>query len=400
MSDKRIRRVDLFVSSPGDLSAERREIARVADELNRMSHVRGRYHLDVHAYEEETPPLLGEAPQRSVDRFMLRPADADVFVCMLRSRMGTPVEDPATGERFDSGTAFELACALRAWRQRSRPHLLLYRCTRAAPDADAAQLASVEAFFARLEAGDGELRGLYKRFESVAELHELVFHDLDALIGRGELEDRQTPITILGMESNDGWTLTFQLAEGAAEIEYRLGSSEEWRSTGTGLVADPRTGRPVPNTFISVSEIPEPLEVGLRYRDLYGEPRGPFELVFDPRAAAVGSARYALETLINGWVAFRLWHGELLVYFTLLLSHKHALREIRWSIDDESLERSVAFSRAASRARSVIGDDDETYVAIPLDARWIAVRLGYDDGTQSAIRRFPVPQGLVDEGLT
>jgi hypothetical protein len=78
-----------FISSPSDVAEERRLACEVVNRLNRLSSVRGRFVLEVCAYEWTVPPLVGhgEAPQLVVDEYMLRAEEAAFFVCILRSKM-------------------------------------------------------------------------------------------------------------------------------------------------------------------------------------------------------------------------------------------------------------------------------------------------------------------------
>src|SRR5690242_11077544 len=98
--DDRVTPVRVFVSSPGDLLAERDVVKQVVDELNRSPRYLNRYKLIAYAYEDSTPALVGPEPQAVVDEYLLRSESADIFVGMLWLRMGTPTKDlinPETG---------------------------------------------------------------------------------------------------------------------------------------------------------------------------------------------------------------------------------------------------------------------------------------------------------------
>ena len=61
-----------------------------------------------------------------------RPADADIFVAMLWSRLGTPLSGNFVrddGTRFRSGTEFEFENAFRSFEDTGRPRILVYRKT-------------------------------------------------------------------------------------------------------------------------------------------------------------------------------------------------------------------------------------------------------------------------------
>src|SRR5690349_11948407 len=103
--------VKIFFSSPGDLFPER-AIAKtfVAQELASYPHLRHDYAFLPYAYEDEVPPIVGEEPQPSIDKYLLKPEDADIIVCLLWARMGTPtlsLINPETNQPYQSGTEYE-----------------------------------------------------------------------------------------------------------------------------------------------------------------------------------------------------------------------------------------------------------------------------------------------------
>ncbi|MFN7210406.1 MAG: DUF4062 domain-containing protein, partial [Aggregatilineales bacterium] len=112
-----------FISSPGDLAAERRIACRVIEELGESEAYRQRCRLTSLAYENEVPPIIGMPPQAVVDDYML-PDACDIVICMLWSRMGTSFEHE--GEWYLSGTHYEFTRAYNAFLNRGKPILLLY----------------------------------------------------------------------------------------------------------------------------------------------------------------------------------------------------------------------------------------------------------------------------------
>jgi hypothetical protein len=180
--------VRVFISSPGDLFAERKIVKDVIEELNRSPRYLNRYKLIPYAYEDSTPALAGEEPQVVVDNYLLRPEEANIFVCMLWQRMGTPTQNlvnPETGQPYQSGTEYEFLTAYRAYQQHSWPLVLLYRCKQPLdPDKlDTAQFERVKAFFARFGTS-GDLDGLVGAFRDHTELKETLRRDLEQLLER------------------------------------------------------------------------------------------------------------------------------------------------------------------------------------------------------------------------
>jgi hypothetical protein len=125
----------VFVSSPGDVRAlEVPILDEVLDELNKDPEVAPYFRLESFKYEQHLPSVIGDSPQRSVDRYMMKASKADIFICIFWRRMGTPVTDQWTGKSYRSGTEYEFKQAFRASRRQrangNRPVMLLYRCQR------------------------------------------------------------------------------------------------------------------------------------------------------------------------------------------------------------------------------------------------------------------------------
>src|SRR5262245_57219883 len=102
-----MRRLAIFISSPGDLPAERETAIRVIHRINELPFIRSRFSLSPLAWEKSVPALIGKPPQVTVNEYLAESARADIYICFLWKRMGTPVTDPVSGEQFQSGTEYE-----------------------------------------------------------------------------------------------------------------------------------------------------------------------------------------------------------------------------------------------------------------------------------------------------
>lgn len=135
--DKSLTPINVFISSPGDVQEERQIAIDVLHQLNSMSHIQNRYVLKPLAYEKNVPAAVGKSPQSTVDRYMMEAGKSDIFICILWQRMGTPVTDEETGEKFNSGTEYEFMNAYRANERQGKPCVLLYRSMKLiTPDVD------------------------------------------------------------------------------------------------------------------------------------------------------------------------------------------------------------------------------------------------------------------------
>ena len=184
-------RINIFLSSPGDTKQERQIAVEQIQHLAKLRHYAEHFVFSTFAYENAVPPEIGDAPQRTVDRYM-KASEADIVVCMLRQRMGTPTVDAETGERFQSGTEYELLTAWRAQQRSGRPRILLYRLQpRTSVEVDRDQDLKVDAFFARFKGPHAEISGLWKLIRSRQAFRREFFYDMDAVLSQWWTSARQ-----------------------------------------------------------------------------------------------------------------------------------------------------------------------------------------------------------------
>jgi WD40 repeat protein len=189
-SDERPR-LAIFISSPGDVAEERVIAKRILDRLT--SEFAPVVELDPFFWEHE-PLLANDTFQAEIMR-RLRPAEADIVVCILWSRLGTrlpPQFARPDGSTYNAATEFELEDALLGYRQHGKPDLLVYRKT-AEPlvslkDTQAASQAIrqkmmldefVQRFF---HGGDGTLIASFHNFDNTADFEALLEEHLRKLI--------------------------------------------------------------------------------------------------------------------------------------------------------------------------------------------------------------------------
>lgn len=123
-----------------------------------------------------------------------------------------------------------------------------------------------------------------------------------------------------------------------------------------------------------------PTRIRVRYK-FFGIPRS---AVLEFRALEDGNR--SMQQMLDGipqWVAFREYGGQTLVYFTTMLVYKPTLREIRWGLDDEPLDRSVHFTQGDALG---VDSSDEMYASVPHATKQVRVQLTYRDGSRSAVR--------------
>lgn len=123
----------IFLSSPGDVEEERWIARELIDRLPKHPFLRGRVALELVAWDDPAAPIplrANESPQESVNAFRPHPADCDIVIVILWSRMGTSTPLPERkpdGAPF-TGTEWEYHNAISSSRQ-PRPQVLAYRRT-------------------------------------------------------------------------------------------------------------------------------------------------------------------------------------------------------------------------------------------------------------------------------
>jgi len=118
-----MKRLRIFISSPGDVAAERTLAKRVIERL--QGEFEGRAELEPILWEHE--PLVATSTFQDQ---IVRPSDTDITVSILWSRLGTRLPAQFTrsdGSRYASGTEYEFEDAVEGFRNHGKPELLVYR---------------------------------------------------------------------------------------------------------------------------------------------------------------------------------------------------------------------------------------------------------------------------------
>lgn len=163
----------LFLSSPGDVQVEREVVKRVVEELSQTPPWNYWCAIDLLAWERKVPPDAGKPPQMIIDEHMRQAGEADIFVCVLCHRIGTPVVDTRTGHEYPSGTIYEFYSAYSNKLKRARPVIMLYYGQKQIPDVpsveELTQLIKVREFFKRFEGPAPEFMAFIQPYKSIEE---------------------------------------------------------------------------------------------------------------------------------------------------------------------------------------------------------------------------------------
>jgi hypothetical protein len=196
----------------------------------------------------------------------------------------------------------------------------------------------------------------------------------------------ENPVSLSMMESSSGWSANLVFADyKVKEIFYKVDGKGDYQSTGHLPTQNPQTGLPMARVDIPLPNIaPGEHTIELKYTDKNDQTNGPYTLKFSTADAQMAQAKMMLNMTIGSWLAFRDYEGKRLLYFTGLMSYRPVLKEVRYSLNGEALDRIFAFK--PSDKMYEVGD--ELYLTVPKDTQSAHVQVTYKDGTKSAVQKF------------
>ena len=177
-----VKKLRLFLSSPGDVEPERAKVRAVAEQVNQMLGESLGVVLEVVDWKTHVVPDMGR-PQEVINQQV---GDYDIFVGILWKRFGTP-----TG-KAESGTEEEFNIAYENWQKYGRPRILFYFSQVAyVPKhyTEAMQWAKVMAFKEQLQQ-----KGLIRDYESLEEFSDLLREQLSRTLQEWFRAEETKPI--------------------------------------------------------------------------------------------------------------------------------------------------------------------------------------------------------------
>jgi hypothetical protein len=166
----RMQKIKLFISSPGDVEAERTTVQRVANQINLELGNYFNIHIEVIDWKTHVVGGMGR-PQDVINRQI---KDFDIFVGIMWKRFGT------LSSEADSGTEEEFNIAYANWQKHKKPHILFYfsRMPYSPQNGEEiSQWGKVIAFKEKLHT-----EGLIRDYESIDQFAELLRRNLIKLI--------------------------------------------------------------------------------------------------------------------------------------------------------------------------------------------------------------------------
>jgi len=196
----------------------------------------------------------------------------------------------------------------------------------------------------------------------------------------------KNPVTLTLQESNGGWGATFLLTEYTAkELLYRLDRQGEFKSTGSLPMRNVHTGEQMVNTYVPLPNLsPGEHVVEVKYVDKDGHTNGPYTLKFSTMGERLAQTKWTLNSISNSWLEFRDYDGKLLLYFTALMSYRPIIKEVRYSLNSDALDKTFKFKPTDKMFE--VGQD--ILLTVPRNTEYAAVQVTYQDGTTSSVQKI------------
>ena len=196
----------------------------------------------------------------------------------------------------------------------------------------------------------------------------------------------ENPVTLTLQQGNDGWSATFGLTEfNAKELFYRLDRTGEFKSTGYLHTRNLQTGEHMVNLYVPLPNLATGEHViEVKYIDRNGQTNGPYSLSFSTAGEQLNQVKMTLNATSNSWLTFRDYDGKVLLYFSGLMSYRPALKEVRYSLNSNTLDRTFKFKPTAKMFE--VGDD--ICIAVPDNTEFAAAQVTFKDGSTSPVQKF------------
>jgi hypothetical protein len=231
--------------------------------------------------------------------------------------------------------------------------------------------------------------GLLKFFVDQTELAAWIDDSKRRLSALGNVLDPTSfAPTIIPTRSNQGWMIAVSLPEPATSISWRMGTDGPYAETGLMGSIDQRTGKPMPNMSFEIPMVNEATVISIRYVDPRGSIAGPFDLPFDPKSALQQGNKQMLDQFWTSWIAFDASGNRGLVYYTQMLSFRCAIKEVRYSLNDTALDKTLPIPPCDEQNPYALPDGFMPFFKVANDVTSMAVQITYADGTQSPLREF------------
>lgn len=202
----------------------------------------------------------------------------------------------------------------------------------------------------------------------------------------------ENPVSLTAQQSSAGWAVIFNLTDSrATDLLYQLDGAGEFKSTGHLPSRNPQTGQPAINPHLPLPNLaPGEHTMLVKYVDKNGQTNGPYTLQFSTADEQLAQGKMMLNSVSGAWLSFRDWDSKVLLYFTTLMSYRPIIKEVRYSLNSEAVDKTFEFP--PSDKMFEVGDmaaqvPPTLYLAVPPDTEFASVQVTYKDGTTSPIQK-------------
>jgi hypothetical protein len=174
-----------------------------------------------------------------------------------------------------------------------------------------------------------------------------------------------------GMLSNAGWSISFHSALPLAKVEARLAGESNWTSA-----------RAYERDFVlAFAELADQVTIEVRATAADGHALGPYRIPFDALASIRKQDMQTLRDIPGAWAGFK----DHWVYFGSLYGASCGLREVRYSINSETLDQRFPLPPCKLLHHGESPADDSDVLNLPEKPQLVAVQLVFYDGTVSQV---------------
>jgi len=173
---------------------------------------------------------------------------------------------------------------------------------------------------------------------------------------------------------SDGWELIIKFDVPLQQLDARVVGTEKWSHSGVDLNGV---------AYVAMEHIPEDALIEIQAVDGFGKKIGPYRKRFDTKAAVRRVFTAELTAAPERWVDIsRLSNGNY-ISFHELVERRCALREIRYSIDNRSLDQ--RFPLPPCDFADPNGGDFTADISWPTMPEFVAVQVVFSDGSASKV---------------
>jgi|GEM_PF-2057080 len=180
-----------------------------------------------------------------------------------------------------------------------------------------------------------------------------------------------------GVRSNSGWTVMLKSGRRLSKIETRPMGHSIWtlaQAYGDSFGA-------------AFAELPPCAKFEVRATTSDGRALGPYVLAFDAMESLRNQAMQSVRTTPGSWAYLRAYPDEnhTIVYFSHLVSYRCGLREVRYSIDSETLDKRIQLPPCSFDDPFRASSNNDDLISLPEKHNFVAVQVVYFDNSVSDV---------------